>query len=198
MWIHKLLSMNSASSRGRLHHLRGFFNIISNLISTYLGMILTIGFLVPWILGAIKIHNYDEIISFIEVFVLVSATLSLLSFTYIMALTDMHEKVKDSMIKAGELFFMSTVQFIIGLFLLFLMDYLTHSFLNISNINLSFDLSGIVSIVIFIIQIVVLLELIFAVTKFFKGVIKVYISFRAKNLKESIFFLLSWRGKDGL
>lgn len=190
--------MNSTSSKGKLSHLRGFFNVIGNLISTYLGMILTIGFLIPWILGAIKIHNYDEIISFIEVFVLVSATLSLLSFTYIMALTDMHEKVKDSMIKAGELFFMSTVQFIIGLFLLFLMDYLTHSFLNISNINLNFNLSGIVSVVIFIIQIIVLLELIFAVSKFFKGVIGVYISFRAKNLRESIFFILSWRGKDGL
>ena len=31
-----------------------------------------------------------------------------------MALTDMHEKVKESMIRSGELFFMSTVQFIVG------------------------------------------------------------------------------------
>lgn len=193
-----ILTMNSATSKGRLFHLKRFFSVISNLISTYLGMILTIGFLVPWILGAIKIHNYDEIISFIEVFVLVSATLSLLSFTYIMAMTDMHEKVKDSMIKAGELFFMSTVQFIIGLFLLFLMDYLTHSFLSVSNLNLSLDVQGIISVFVFLIQIIILLELIFAVSKFFKGVIGVYVSFRAKNLRESIFYLLSWRGKDGL
>lgn len=188
--------MNSTPSNGKLHHLKGFLRFFGNLVSTYLGMILTIGFLVPFILGAIKIHNYDQITSFIEVFVLVSATLSLLSFTYIMALTDIHEKVKDSMIKSGELFFMSTVQFIVGLFLLFLMDYLTHSFLNISNIHFNFDGAGIVSILIFIIQIFVLLELIFAVSKFFKGVMGVYISFRAKNLRESIFFLLSWRGKD--
>ena len=93
--------MKSAPSKGKHYHLKGFFSLLGNLVSTYLGMILTIGFLVPFILGAIKIHDYDQIISLIEVFVLVSATLSLLSFTYIMALTDMHEKVKDSMIKSG-------------------------------------------------------------------------------------------------
>ena len=189
--------MKSAPSKGKFSNVRGFFSFLGNLVSTYLGMILTIGVLVPFILGAIKIHNYDHITSFIEVFVLVSATLSLLSFTYIMALTDMHEKVKESMIKSGELFFMSTVQFIVGLFLLFLMDYLTHSFLNISNIHFNLDGAGLASIIIFLIQIFVLLELIFAVSKFFKGVMGVYISFRAKNLRESVFFLLSWRGRDG-
>jgi len=188
--------MNSIPSNEKLQHIRRFFSVLGNLISTYLGMILTLGFLVPFILGAIKIHNYDEITGFIEVFVLVSATLSLLSFTYIMALTDLHEKVKKSMIKSGELFFMSTIQFIVGLFLLFFMDYLTHSFINISNINLSAGLGGIWSILIFIIQIFILLELIFAVSKFFKGVMGVYISFRAKNLRESVFYLLSWRGRD--
>jgi len=189
--------MNSKSSNGKLSYIKRGFNVFRNLISTYLGIILTIGFLVPFILGAIKIHNYDQITGFIEVFVLVSATLSLLTFTYIMALMDMHEKVKESMIRSGELFFMSTVQFIVGLFLLFLMDYLTHSFLNISNIHLNLGIGGIISIIIFLIQIFVLLELIFAVSKFFRGVMGVYISFRTKNLRESIFYLLSWRGRDG-
>jgi membrane-bound acyltransferase YfiQ involved in biofilm formation len=188
--------MNSKSSKGKLTYIKRGFNVFGNLITTYLGIILTIGFLVPFILGAIKIHNYDQITGFIEVFVLVSATLSLLTFTYIMALTDMHENVKESMIRSGELFFMSTVQFIVGLFLLFLMDYLTHSFLNISNIHLNLGIEGITSIIIFMIQIFVLLELIFAVSKFFRGVMGVYISFRTKNLQESIFYLLSWRGKD--
>ena len=59
------------------------------------------------------------------------------------------------------------------------------------------DIGGITSIIIFLIQIFVLLELIFAVSKFFRGVMGVYISFRTKNLRESIFYLLSWRGKDG-
>jgi membrane-bound acyltransferase YfiQ involved in biofilm formation len=185
--------MNSESSNRNLPYIKRGLNFFGNLITTYLGIILTIGFLVPFILGAIKIHNYDQITGFIEVFVLVSATLSLLTFTYIMALTDMHEKIKESMIRSGELFFMSTVQFIVGLFLLFLMDYLTHSFLSISNIHLTLDIGGITSIIIFLIQIFILLELIFAVSKFFRGVMGVYISFRTKNLRESIFYLLSWR-----
>ena len=177
-----ILYMNSALFKGKLSYLKRFFNVLGNLVSTYLGIILIIGFLVLFILGAIKIHNYDEITGFIEVFVLISATMSLLSFTY-MALTDMHEKVKKSIIRSGELFFMSTVQFIVGLFL---MDYLTHSFLNISYIYIG----GITTIIIFLIQIFILLALIFAGSKFFRGVIGVYISFRAKNLRESIFYLL--------
>lgn len=189
--------MNYPQSIAKLPYIKRFFRFLGNLVSTYLGMILTIGFLVPFILGAIKIHNYNEITGFIEVFVLISATLSLLSFTYIMALTDMHEKVKESMIRSGELFFMATVQFIVGLFLLFFMDYLTHSFINITNIQLTLNVDGITAIIIFLIQIFILLELIFAVSRFFRGVIGVYVSFRAKNLRESVFYLLSWRGKDG-
>jgi len=181
-----ILYMNSAPFKGKLSYLKRFCSVLGNLVSTYLGMVLTIGFLVPFILGAIKIHNYDEITGFIEVFVLISATLSLLSFTY-MALTDMHEKVKKSIIRSGELFFMSTVQFIVGLFL---MDYLTHSLLNISNIHLNLDIRGITTIIIFLIQIFILLALIFAGSKFFRGVSSVYISFMAKNLRESIFYLL--------
>jgi membrane-bound acyltransferase YfiQ involved in biofilm formation len=188
--------MNSKSSNGILSRLRRVSNFLGHIATTYLGILLTIGFLVPWILGAIKIHNYEQITSFIEVFVLVSATLSLLSFTYIMALTDMKEKVKKSIIKSGELFFMSTVQFIVGLFLLFLMEYLTHSFLNISNVQLGFSLANLSSLIIFIIQIFILLELIFAVSKFFQGVMGIYVSFRAKHLKESVFYLLSWRNNN--
>jgi hypothetical protein len=52
------------------------------------------------------------------------------------------------------------------------------------------------SIIIFIIQIFILLELIFAVSKFFQGVIGVYVSFRAEHLKDSIFYVLSWRNAD--
>ena len=182
-----ILYMNSAPFKGKLSYLERFFNVLGNLVSTYLGIILIIGFLVLFILGAIKIHNYDEITGFIEVFVIISATLSLLSFTYMMALTDMHEKVKKSIIRSGELFFMSTVQFIVGLFL---MDYLTHSLLNISNIHLNLDIGGITTIIIFLIQIFIPLALIFAGSKFFRGVSGVYISFMAKNLRESIFYLL--------
>lgn len=188
--------MSPKPINGKVSTIKKFFNLLGNLISTYLGMILTIGFLVPWLLGAIKIHNYDEITGFIEVFVLVAATLSLLSFTYIMAMTEIHETVKKSMIKSGELFFMSTVQFIVGLFLLFLMDYLTHSFINISNLSISLTSGNLVSLIIFIVQIFILFELIFAVSKFFQGVIGIYVSFRTKHFKESIFYFLSWRNTN--
>jgi len=186
--------MNLEELNAKFSGVKKFFRVIGNLITTYLGIILTIGFLGPWLLGAIKIQDYGEITGFIEVFVLVAATLSLLSFTYIMALTEMHEKVKKTMIKSGEKFFMSTVQFIVGLFLLFVMDYITHSFINISNLSLTSGNLG--SIIIFIIQIFILLELIFAVSKFFQGVIGVYVTFRAEHLKDSIFYLLSWRNED--
>ncbi|MDD3984499.1 MAG: hypothetical protein PHY59_01080 [Methanobacterium sp.] len=188
--------MNPIPSKDKLSHIKQFLKVVGSLLSAYMAIIITIGFLVPWIVGAIKIHNYNEIIGFIEVFVLVSATLSLLSFTYIMALSDIHEKVKDSIIKSGELFFMATVQFIVGLFLLLTMDYFTSNFLNISNINLNFNLQGITSIIIFIIQIIIFSELIFAISKFFKGVIEIYMSFRSEHFKESIFYILYWRDRN--
>jgi len=164
--------MNLKELNAKFSGVKRFFRVLGNLITTYLGIILTIGFLVPWLLGAIKIQGYGEITGFIEVFILVAATLSFLSFIYVIALTEMHEKVKQSMIKFGEKFFMSTVQFIVGLFLLFVMDYLTHSFLNISNLSLTSGNLG--SIIIFIIWISIFLELILAVSKFFQGVIGVY------------------------
>ena len=74
-------------------------------------------------------------------------------------------------------------------------NFLKIRFLNISNINLNIDLQGISAIALFLVQIIVLLELIFALSKFFNGVIGVYVSFRAKNLRESVFYLLS-RGKN--
>ena len=86
--------MKSLQPRTGLFYIKRVLMAAGHLISTYLSMILTVGFVVPWILGAIQIHNYEQVLSFIEVFVLVAATLSLLSFTYIMALTNMHEKVK--------------------------------------------------------------------------------------------------------
>jgi hypothetical protein len=191
--------MKSLQPRTGLFYVKRFLRAVGHLISTYLSMILTVGFVVPWILGAIQIHNYEQVLSFIEVFVLVAATLSLLSFTYIMALTNMHEKVKKSMIRSGELFFMSTIQFIVGLFLFILLGYVNKSLLdisilNVSNLNFSLSLAGVTSILMFLFQFFVLFELIFAISKFFKGVVGIYMSFRAKSARESIFYLLL-RGK---
>jgi len=171
-------------------HFRKFIKFTGSVISTYLSLILTIGFLVPWIIGAIQIKNFDDIINLVEVFVLVSATLSLLSFTYIMASAEIHEKLKKSVMEAGELFFVSTVQFIIGLFLFLFMENVVGNFLNISSIHLSLSFNGIITAVIVIIQLIILLEIIFAFSKFFRGCVKIYASFRTQKFRESIFYLI--------
>lgn len=171
-------------------HFKQFIRFTGSVISTYLSLILTIGFLVPWIVGAIQIKNFDDVINLIEVFVLVSATLSLLSFTYIMASAEIHEKLKKSVMEAGELFFVSTVQFIIGLFLFLFMENVVGNFLNISSLHLSLSIGGVTTIILVIIQFIILLEIIFAFSKFFRGCIKIYASFRTQKFRESIFYLL--------
>ncbi|HML04454.1 MAG TPA: hypothetical protein VK426_01645 [Methanobacterium sp.] len=171
-------------------HFRKFIKFTGSVISTYLSLILTIGFLIPWIIGAIQIKNFDDVINLVEVFVLVSATLSLLSFTYIMASAEIHEKLKKSVMEAGELFFVSTVQFIIGLFLFLFMENVVGNFLNISSIHLSLSFNGIITAVIVIIQLIILLEIIFAFSKFFRGCVKIYASFRTQKFRESIFYLI--------
>lgn len=169
---------------------RKFVRFINSALSTYLSLILTIGFLIPWILGAIKINNFDEVITLIEVFVLVSATLSLLSFTYIMASAEIHEKLKNSVMEAGELFFVSTVQFIIGLFLFLFMENVVGNFLDISSMHLSFSINGLVTLILIIIQLLIIFEIIFAFSKFFRGCIIIYASFRSQKFRESIFYLI--------
>lgn len=61
------------------------------------------------------------------------------------------------MIRSGELFFMSTIQFIVGLFLFILLGYVNKSLLdisilNVSNINFSLSLTGITSLLMFLFQ----------------------------------------------
>jgi hypothetical protein len=94
------------------------------------------------------------------------------------------------MVEAGELFFMSTVQFIIGLFLFLFMENVVGNFLDLSTIKLSFSLGGLTTLILVLIQLIIIFEIIFALSKFFRGVVKTYLSFRAKNLKESIFYLI--------
>jgi len=171
-------------------YFRQFIKVAGSVISTYLSLILTIGFLVPWIIGAIQIKNFDDVINLIEVFVLVSATLSLLSFTYIMASAEIHEKLKKSVMEAGELFFVSTVQFIIGLFLFLFMENVFGNFLDISSIHLSLSFNGIITLILVIIQLIIILEIIFAFSKFFRGCVQIYASFRTKKFRESIFYLI--------
>ena len=85
-----------------------------------LGIILTIGFLVPFILGAIKINNYDQVNRFYRGICPCICNFVTFNLHLYLVLTDIHENVKKSMTRSGELFFISTVQFIVGLFLLFI------------------------------------------------------------------------------
>ena len=163
-----------------------FFKVFNHFLTTYLSRLLTIGFLIPLIAASINSKNFNEIINLIEVFVLVSATLSLLSFTYVMALENMKEKVLKSVLSAGELFFMSTVQFIVGLFLLFILNSFGIGFLPVSTLKLSFNLNDLMGILIFIFQIAVIFEIVFALSKFFKGVMKVYWTFRIEGFASII------------
>ncbi|MCE7699032.1 MAG: hypothetical protein K8E24_009490 [Methanobacterium paludis] len=146
----------------KVANLKKFSRQLSELVSTYMSFILVLIFLVPWISGKIKLHNSDAVVTLVEVFVLSSATLSLLTFTYISGMSDLHEKIKKSMIVAGESFFVATVQFIVGLSLFLLVTLiinhfmdpsaLTLNFIDPSEISMNLDLNGIVYVILFFIQ----------------------------------------------
>lgn len=145
-------------------------------------------FLAPWVNGKLAIHDSSEVISLIEFFVLSSATLSLLTFTYIFAMVNLHKKIKNSMEVAGESFFMATVQFIIGLGLFLLVTLIINHFVDPSNITLSFSLDGMVSVVLLSIQLIGVYETASALSKFLKGIFEVYRSFRVVKISRQQLF----------
>lgn len=173
--------------------LRRYLRHFMDLISTYLSFILVLLFLVPWVYGKIRIHNSEYIITVVETFVLISATLSLLTFTYIAAMTDIHEKIKRSMVKAGESFFVSTVQFIVGLSLLLIITLLVNHFLDPSDLNLlnplnftlTINQNGALTMILMFIQLIATYEIASALSKFLKGILEIYKSFRIKKIKRS-------------
>ncbi len=75
-----------------------------------MNFILVISFIVPWIYGKIAINDLSEVITVIEVFVLSSATLALVTFTYLSSMNNLDSVVKKSMVIADESFFMATIQ----------------------------------------------------------------------------------------
>jgi hypothetical protein len=165
------LSQKMGPIKGRLYRW-------GDLIYPYLSLIFVILFIVPWINGKIAVHNSNEVISLIEVFVLSSATLSLLTFTYIAVMADLHERVKKSMVMAGESFFIATVQFIVGLGIFLLITLTIDHFIDPFNITLTFDLGGLISVTLLLIQLVGVYEIASALSKFLKGVYEIYKSFR--------------------
>ncbi len=148
------------------------------LISPYLSFIFVLIFMVPWINNHFAFHNSEQILTMVEVFVLSSATLSLLIFTYIMALSDLHEKVKRSMVKAGESFFISTVQFIVGLGLFSLVNILKSHYIGFNTFTYTLSFNNLLFLVLILIQLVGIYEVASALSKFIKGIMEVYTSFR--------------------
>ena len=172
-----------------------FIDKISTLITPYLSFIFVLIFLVPWILGNLQLHNSDQVLTLIEVFVLSSATLSLLTFTYIAAMSDLHEKVKKSMVKSGEAFFVATVQFIVGLGLFLMVNLIKDHFTNPGDIALSFSMGGVAYVILILIQFIGMYEVASALSKFLKGVFEVYKSFRVLR-KPRLYVFLSEKLKS--
>lgn len=170
-------------------YLLRFFYRIGDLISPYLSFIFVIIFIVPWITGKLHLHNSSEILVLIEVFVLSSATLSLLTFTYIMAMSDLHQKVKESMVKSGENFFIATVQFIVGLGLFLLVNLFIDHYMDPGHISFSFSFSTLVFLFLAFIQFIGLYEIASALSKFLRGIFGVYKAFRVIRRPRLLVFL---------
>lgn len=160
--------------------INGLFIKVCSLILTYLNLILVIIFIVPWIYGQIAINDLSEVITIIEVFVLSSATLALVTFTYISSMNNLNKEVKNSMILAGESFFMATVQFIAGLGLFLIINLLIKQFLGQFHIVLNFSWNGIISVFLLLIQLIGMYEVASALSNFLKAIFEVYKHFRKK------------------
>jgi len=162
------------------------------LIYPYLGFIFALIILIPWILGNLKLHNSTDVLTLTEVFVLSSATLSLVTFTYIVAMTDLHENVKDSMVIAGEFFFIATVEFIVGLGIFLGVNFIFDHYVSQ---NLSFNINGIAFLILTIAQIIAIYEVSTALYKFLRGIFEVYKSFRTRSQTYAIFKYLKKKFK---
>jgi hypothetical protein len=146
-------------------------------------------FIVPWINGKLQLHYSNEILTLIEVFVLSSATLSLLTFTYMAAMSNLHEKVEKSMIMAGEAYFIATVQFIVGLGLFLLVNLVFDHLIYPTGITLSFSMGGLLFVILLLIQFIGVYEVASALTKFLKGIFEVYKAFRVVKRPRLYVFL---------
>jgi hypothetical protein len=135
---------------------------------------------VPWIYGQIAIEDLSEVIIVVGIFVLSSAALAILTFTYISSMTNMNEDLKKSMVFAGESFFMATIQFIAGLGLFLLINLLIKHFLGQFHIVLNFSWEGLISLFLLLIQLIGIYEVASALSNLLKGIIEVYGQFRKK------------------
>ncbi|OPY27156.1 MAG: hypothetical protein A4E27_00599 [Methanobacterium sp. PtaU1.Bin242] len=157
-----------------------------------MSFILVIIFIVPWLNGKLEMHDSTEVINLIEALVLGSATLSVLTFTYIAAMSDLHERVKKAMVTAGECFFISTVQFIVGLSIFLFITLTINHFIDPFAITLSFNIGGIISLFLLSVQLMGIYEIASALSKFLKGIYEIYKSFRVIGKSRIYSFIEKW------
>jgi hypothetical protein len=158
--------------------IKRFIKKLIYLIIHHLNFILLITFLVPWIYGQIAINDLSDVITIVEVFVLSSATLALVTFTYISSMTNLNKEVKSSMVLAGESFFRATIQSISGLGLFLLINLIISKFIGPSDIILNFSQEGIISVFLVLIQLIGIYEVASALSNFLKAMFEVYKQFR--------------------
>ena len=185
--MYKIRNLNVSQKKDNL---KRFLNKLINLILTYLNFILVISFIVPWIYGKIAINDLSEVITVIEVFVLSSATLALVTFTYLSSMNNLDRVVKKSMVIAGESFFMATIQFIAGLSLFLLVNLIIKQYLAPFHIILNFSWQGIISVFLLSIQLIAIYEVASALSKFLIAIFEVYKHFRI-NKDNKIIQMLS-------
>lgn len=179
--LKECLKIRNLNLSQKKDNLKRFLIKLISLILTYLNFIVVISFLVPWIYGKIAINDLSEVITVVEVFVLSSATLALVTFTYVSSMNNLDRNVKRSMIFAGESFFMATIQFIAGLSLFLLVNLIIKQYLAPFNIVLNFSWEGIISVFLLSIQLIAIYEVASALSKFLIAIFEVYKHFRIKK-----------------
>lgn len=82
------------------------------------------------------------------------------------------------MVVAGESFFISTVQFIVGLGLFSAINLINDHSMHLNIFELTFSVNSIIMLLFILVQFIGIYEVASAFSKFLKGVIEVYKSFR--------------------
>jgi len=136
------------------------------------------GVLYPYLSKAILNQELGELISLMEMFVLIAATLAVLSFTY--ALVINIKRDKQIIILTGEVFFVSAAQFIVGLVIMHLISGPFRS-LNLLSIDWGINWITLKTFFIFLGGGFAASDLITSISKFGDGVARIYCFFKERG-----------------
>ena len=99
-----------------LKKINKIYDTVQNIYFRSVFFIILLVTIYPYTWDVIKDGDIESIMSMLEVLVMITATLAILSLTYSLALKDHHEKSK--FIISGGRFFKATLLFIVGILLL--------------------------------------------------------------------------------